>query len=338
MSARRTKRDVGRGGTRLVVMAIALDVAALAGVGATSTGHAWAAPPKAAVTYVHADDEADARIGTYVSSDEGFRTNSYWIEGDKGVVVIDTQFLLSAAEELIALAERSTGKKVTLAIVLHPNPDKFNGAAVFNRRGIRVITSSQVLARLPAVHELRKTWFYDDYKPDYPADLPKLESFGDKTQVLKVDGLALKLHVLGKGCSDAHVVVEYAGHLFPGDVVTNDYHAWLELGYLDEWSEQLRHLQTLDVKAVHPGRGPSGDAGLLRQQQAYLETVVRLVREARPSGRPNEKKLEALQNKIVSAFPGHRYPLFVSNGLEEVWKRQQASRSQAAAPKPRAEK
>ncbi|HEY0715847.1 MAG TPA: MBL fold metallo-hydrolase, partial [Polyangia bacterium] len=193
------------------------------------------------MTLSHADPAA-ARIGTYVSSDDGFRTNSYWIEGETGVVIIDTQFLLSAAEELIDAAEKSTGKKVVLAIVLHPNPDKFNGAAVFNRRNIKVITSAQVLAKLPAVHELRKTWFYDDYKPDYPADLPKVESFGAETQILKVAGLELTLHVLGKGCSDAHVVVEHAGHIFTGDLVTNDYHSWLELGFLEDWTALLKQL------------------------------------------------------------------------------------------------
>jgi glyoxylase-like metal-dependent hydrolase (beta-lactamase superfamily II) len=277
-----------------------------------------------AVTLTHADEVA-ARIGTYVSSEGGFRTSSYWLEGEKGLVVIDTQFLLSAAEELIQLAERTTGKKVVLAIVLHPNPDKFNGAAVFNKRGIRVITSAQVLARLPAVHELRKTWFYEQFKPDYPADLPHIESFGDRTQSLKVEGLDLKLHVLGKGCSDAHVVVEYAGHLFPGDLVTNDFHSWLELGYLEEWLATLAQLRALDPEAVHPGRGPSGDAGLITQEQAYLRTVLRLVHEARPRGRASEKQLESLQAKIENAFPGYAYSRFVSNGLEEIWKRHQST-------------
>jgi glyoxylase-like metal-dependent hydrolase (beta-lactamase superfamily II) len=297
-----------------------------AGLALVAAAPAIAAPRKAAVTWVHADEKA-ARVGTYVSSDEGFRTNSYWIEGDKGVVVIDTQFLLSAADELIEAAEKSTGKKVVLAIVLHPNPDKFNGAAVFNKRNIKVVTSAQVLAKIPAVHELRKTWFYDDYKPDYPADLPKIESFGQETQTLKVDGLELKLHVLGKGCSAAHVVVEYAGHIFPGDLVTNDYHSWLELGFVEEWTDVIKQLKKLDPEFVHPGRGPSGGAGLLDQEEAYLKTVLRLVREARPNGPPTEKKLEAVQARIEAAFPGYRYPLFVSNGLTEIWKRQQPTRA-----------
>jgi glyoxylase-like metal-dependent hydrolase (beta-lactamase superfamily II) len=322
MKKRHKHRPISR--SNLAATALAATLAAAFPAAAAPEAKA---KKKAAVTLVHAADDAAARIGTYVSSDEGFRTNSYWIEGDKGLVVIDTQFLLSAAEELIDHAEKSTGKKVVLAIVLHPNPDKFNGAAVFNKRGIKVITSAQVLAKIPAVHELRKTWFYDDYKPDYPADAPKIESFGDKTQTLKVEGLELKLHVLGKGCSAAHVVVEHAGHIFPGDLVTNDYHSWLELGYLEEWIDLMAQLKALAPDVVHPGRGPAGGAGLLEQEQAYLKTVLRLVREARPSGPPTEKKLEALQAKIESAYPGYRYPLFVGNGLGEIWKRQQAARA-----------
>jgi len=41
------------------------------------------------------------RVGRYVSSKWGFSTVSYWIEGPEGVVVIDTQFLPSAAAELV---------------------------------------------------------------------------------------------------------------------------------------------------------------------------------------------------------------------------------------------
>src|SRR3954454_20682508 len=81
-------------------------------------------PAHAQVTLTSA---GDPRVGTYVSSPWGFSTSSYWIEGPTGLVVIDTQFLPSAAEEMLAWAEQTTGKKVVLAIVLHPNPDKFNG-------------------------------------------------------------------------------------------------------------------------------------------------------------------------------------------------------------------
>ena len=150
-----------------------------------------------------------------------------------------------------------------MAIVLHPNPDKFNGTAVFKKRGIEVVTSEQVRKLIPAVHELRKTWFYDRYKPDYPADLNLPDSFGAQTTEIKAAGLTLKMHVLGAGCSEAHVVVEHDGHIFTGDLIHNGYHAWLELGKLDEWIKRLEELRALKPKVVHPGRGLSGDSDLI---------------------------------------------------------------------------
>jgi glyoxylase-like metal-dependent hydrolase (beta-lactamase superfamily II) len=117
-------------------------------------------------------------VGTYVSNEDGFNTSTYWIVGPRGVILIDTQFLLSAANEAVNQIQKITGKPVVLAIVLHPNPDKFNGTSVLQKRGIRVVTSQQVLDLIPAVHRDRHYWFYDRFKPDYPDEAPQPESFG----------------------------------------------------------------------------------------------------------------------------------------------------------------
>jgi glyoxylase-like metal-dependent hydrolase (beta-lactamase superfamily II) len=263
----------------------------------------------------------DGRIGTYVSSWNGFRTSSYWIEGPDGLVLIDTQFLPSAAEEFLNWAEKATGKKAVLAIVLHPNPDKFNGTATFQKRGIRVITSDQVLSLIPSVHKLRISWFYDRFKPDYPFEEPHPNSFGSQTTEIKAAGLTLKAHVLGAGCSGAHVAVEFDHHLFVGDLITQGFHSWLELGKLNEWLKRLSELRDLAPKYVHTGRGGSGDPDLLDREEQYLKTVLRIVKEERAKvGKtliPQTRK--RILNRILSAYPAYEYPNFVSNGIEEVW-------------------
>jgi glyoxylase-like metal-dependent hydrolase (beta-lactamase superfamily II) len=95
---------------------------------------ALAAPPFSAV----------GDIGVYTSPVKSFSTASYWIEGVNGVVLIDTQFLPKEGIAAVELAEKTTGKRVTTAIVLHPNPDKFNGTLTLQQRGIKVITSTPV--------------------------------------------------------------------------------------------------------------------------------------------------------------------------------------------------
>jgi glyoxylase-like metal-dependent hydrolase (beta-lactamase superfamily II) len=235
-------------------------------------------PENLSVVVRHEDDKNAAQVGEYVSSWNGFRTSSYWIEGPSGLILIDTQFLLSAAEEFVNLAEKTTGKKAVLAVVLHPNPDKFNGTALYQNRGIKVITSSQVLAKIPGVHKLRTGWFEKRFRPDYPTEEPKPESFGDKTTEVEAAGIKLKLHVLGAGCSDAHVVAQYGSHLFPGDLVTIGFHSWLELGLLDEWLQRISELQELKPEHVHTGRGGTGTAEALDREAQYLWDVVREVK------------------------------------------------------------
>jgi len=273
----------------------------------------------------------DGRVGTYVSKPWAFSTSSYWIEGPQGLILIDTQFLPSAAEEALRLAEASTGKKVVAAIVLHPNPDKFNGASVLSARDIPVYTSAQVRALIPAVHADRKRSFYERYRPDYPADAPTLLSFGDHTMELALAGTTLKLHVLGAGCSEAHVVAEWEGHLFVGDLVSNDSHAWLEIGKTDQWLARLRELAPLRPKWVHPGRGPSGDEGLLLAEAAYLERVIGAVAAEDPRRVDDQEGIARAVKAIRDSYPGYGFEVFLEIGVPAEWRRQVEARLPPAA-------
>ncbi|MFO0678336.1 MAG: MBL fold metallo-hydrolase [Polyangiaceae bacterium] len=268
----------------------------------------------------------DARIGTYTSTPWGFDTSSYWIEGKDGLVLVDTQFLLSATTEFVDLAERTTGKKAKLAIVLHPNPDKFNGVGLLKARGVRVVTSAQVLSHIPEVHAQRVRAFYDRYAPDYPKDVTLPESFGSSTTTMDVEGLHLVLHVLGgPGCSEAHVALEFDGHLFAGDLVANDVHSWLELGHSDAWTKRIDELLALKPAFVHPGRGPSGTGGLLVAQKAYLTKVGAIVAEEKPTLPITEAAKAKVKARIVEAFPGYEYDVFLDIGLGAEMERQAKS-------------
>lgn len=261
---------------------------------------------------------ADSPVGVYTSIPWGFHTNSWFIEGPEGVVLVGTQFLSSAALAAVETAEKQTGKKVVLALVLHPNPDKFNGTAALQARGIRVVTSDQVLAEIPAVHALRKRWFFERYQPDYPAAQPKPESFGSESTLLRAGGLTLKAHVLGRGTSAAHVVLEHQGHVFVGDLVSNWSHAWLELGFLSEWLDRLDDIARLNPSHVHPGRGPAAGATLIDVQRTYLKFVLDTARSLAPSGTTDAATLARIRDRIVAEYPGFDYRIFVELGLPAV--------------------
>ncbi len=278
-------------------------------------------PPNAASA------SARSPVTEFTSNPWGFSTASYWIEGPTGLVAVDTQFLPSEAERMIATAERSTGKKFVLAVVLHANPDKFNGTATFQRHGVKVITSRQVQELLPSVHEKRVRAFYERYAPDYPRELPAPEVFGDATTEVRAAGLTLKLHVMGAGCSEAHVALEWESpahqrHLFVGDLVGNGVHSWLEIGKTDAWLTRLGELERLAPTFVHPGRGKTGGPALLVAERDYLQQVIAAVAAERPSLPIPEAGLERAKEKVRARYPGHGFPVFLDIGLPAEWERQ----------------
>lgn len=258
-------------------------------------------------------------VGRHESSAWGFRTNSFWIEGPDGVVLVDTQFLPSAAVDAFEAAAHATGKPVVLALVLHPNPDKFNGTGALAARGVPVLTSQQVRDAIPAVDRVRREWFEARYRPDYPPRLVLPDAFGDRTRTLHVAGLVLTLHVLGAAVGTAHVVVEVDGHLFVGDLVANRHHAWLELGLVEEWDAMLGMLAAKRPRHVHPGRGESGGAELLDAQRKYLRDVARIVADA-PEG-PGVHAFDAAAERVRAAYPGYGNAFFVERAVRALWRR-----------------
>jgi glyoxylase-like metal-dependent hydrolase (beta-lactamase superfamily II) len=265
---------------------------------------------------------SDPRVGQYVSTGWGFATSSFWIEGKDALVLIDTQFLPSAAVEAITAAERTTGKKVVAAIVLHANPDKFNGTATLQARGVKVLTSQQVLDLIPEIFKVRTEAFGERYRPDWPTETPRPDSFGSATTELQLAGETLKVHVLGPGCSEAHVVVEWEGHVFVGDLVANKSHSWLEIGRTDEWLKRLDEVAALQPRFVHPGRGRSGGADLLAAEREYLQTVIDLVAAEKPTLPPDEAAMERVRAAVERRYPGYRFPVFLQLGLPAEWRRQ----------------
>jgi glyoxylase-like metal-dependent hydrolase (beta-lactamase superfamily II) len=269
-------------------------------------------------------------VGTFTSPDRTFATASYWIEGQNGVVMIDTQFLPREGLQAVEAAERASGKKVVAAIVLHPNPDKFNGTAAFQQRGIRVITSAQVNALIPAVHAIRHGWFFNEYAPDYPKEAAAPDVFGDATTELNLAGLTLKLHVLGRSASGAHVVVLHARNVFVGDLINPENHAWLELGLIDDWLQRLEDIRVMlpptSPLKIYPGRGAVGGIELIDRQAAYLKQVQAWVREEKPAGDLGWFTKLKLQRKIEQAYPALGYPIFMRDGLAAVWKTEAAKR------------
>jgi len=316
---------VPRSLSRRGFVASACILSACAGAGAGGKGRLEGAQGGTAAKFV-----GDPRIGQYVSNGWTFATSSFWISGPEGLVLVDTQFLPSIGLEAAALAEKATGQIIKTAVVLHANPDKFNGTTALQQRGVEVLTAQQVLDAMPPIHKKRVDAFYDRYKPDYPLEMPNPSVFGSATTQLSRAGLALTAHVMGPGCSDAHVVLQFEDHVFVGDLVASEAHSWLEIGKTDEWIKRILEIEAMKPRFVHPGRGPSGGPELLTNQRKYLEEVITLMAAEKPAGEPDEAALGRVKAQLEQRYPRHRFAVFLAIGLPAEWRRQAAQT--AAAP------
>ncbi len=308
----------------VVTLAFGLTLAACHGPTTNGAG----APPNLSEA---SGTSARAAVTEMTSVPWGFSTQSYFIEGPTGLIALDTQFLPSEAERMIAFAEARTHKKFELAIVLHANPDKFNGTATFQKHGVRVVTSAAVAKLVPSVHEKRLRAFYERYAPDYPKETPSPEALPEGTRELRAAGLTLKLYDLGPGCSEAHLVVEWEKHVFVGDLVANRAHSWLEIGKTPEWHARLDEIAALGPRFVHPGRGTSGGPELLAREHEYLRVVERAVASELAALRASkvpldtgarDAALERVKTSVVKVYPEHAYAVFLEIGLPAEWERQ----------------
>jgi len=271
--------------------------------------------------YVKVEYHNDYQIGSYTSSSWGFDTNSYWIEGPEGVVLIGTQFLPSAANEAVNIAESVTGKKVVMAIVLHANPDKFNGTAALKSRGIKVVSSNQVVSLIPNIDQQRREWFYDRYKPDYPEQLVLPDALWNKTEEFEAAGLRFKAYVIRDAVSDAHLLIGLDDHLFVGDLIVNKYHAWMELGKSKQWLERIEEIRKfVKPEVIHPGRGyaMNGEV-LLSQQEQYLRFVKKTIAEFYTGGAITEQDKKDIIKTITDKYPDYGFEYFLNIGIPSEW-------------------
>lgn len=279
------------------------------------------------------------QVQAWQSGEAGFHTNSWWVDTGEEVVVFDAQFTPDLARELVAAIQAETDSPITTLVITHPNPDKFNGAGVFQELGATVVASEATAAAMPGVHAYKEAYFTGvGMFPEgmYPA-LPTVDrTFADTLTIdLAGSSTPLELSVLSHpGVTVTQTIAQVDNHVFVGDLVAADTHAWLEGGIVDGtatpdlvgWGAALDEaLGVVGSEAtLYPGRGPAGDAAtVLAAQKQYLEVADAAVRDVLAS---RDDAVEALSgdgdavyaeitSTLQTAFPDHAHPYLVTYGV-----------------------
>ncbi len=299
-----------------------------AGAGACAT---TGAPKETAVGALH----------RFTSGQDGFFTNSHYYDSGEEVVVFGAQFTPKIAKELVEQIKRTTLSPIRYVVITHPNPDKFNGASVFQQEGAKVVASRQTAEAMIAVHAYKKYYFVNIAKMFTEASYPKLPTVDlefDNALALPLSRGSVNLRELtNSGMSRHHTValIDGLNAILVGDLVHHKAHAWLEgpivngqaVPDLAGWRARLLELKDFDRSAkltLYGGRGePTNLHQAVEEQIKYLKVAEDTVRDYVQSvsdpesltGADAQKHHEAITQKMSEAFPQYALPFMVTYGV-----------------------
>lgn len=268
---------------------------------------------------------------TFTSDQNGFDTHSYYLDTGAEVVVFDAQFTPALAQALVDDIRSHTDAPIRYLVVTHPNPDKFNGAAVFRALGASVVASEATAAAIPGVHAYKRNFFVHVAgmftEDTYPAQAEVDVVFRDQL-VLDLDAdVEVRLRVLeNPGVSSTQTVaaIPALDALVVGDLVHHGAHAWLEGGIVDgaprpdlaRWRAALDELSDLGNPTVYAGRGELvALEEAIPAQQEYLTRVEDItgayIAEHGADallGSEAATHHAAISERIAAAYPEHALP------------------------------
>lgn len=221
---------------------------------------------------------ADYQLNRFTVTPEKWNTNSYWLESNEGIVLIDGQLLIEDAK-LWAAMIKSTGKPVKGAIITHAHPDHFGGLNTLRQElgYFPVITTKGTADTFEAMREqalnFSKQMFGDRYDPVQIKPDQVIEAEGEVT----LAGITLKLEDIGPGESmNATLVYEPEKKiLFSGDATMHHSHLYTGEGRSNEFLRQLNHIKThyKDANYIYAGHGDPARVAHVDMQIAYIKDI-----------------------------------------------------------------
>lgn len=244
---------------------------------------------------------AHPKIHVYASTPQAFFVNSFIVETENSVVLIDTQFLVSAARSLNA-ALTAIGKPLAGIIITHPHPDHYNGLPqiLSVHPAARICATKATGEGMLATQAVKRATWTPVYGSDYPLQDGSPNEIVEPGCTIRMAGLDFVIDELGPGESSTNCVVHIpeARVLIASDLIYNDCHPWLAEERTDLWLQQLAAVEKRysKVPVVYAGHGAQGDAQLFRKQRHYIEDFRQIVASHQKDGMLDDQHLGEVLN------------------------------------------
>ena len=261
------------------------------------------------------------RVHIHTSSPDAFFVNSFIIEGERSVVLVDTQFVLSEANALLDKIGQLE-KPLASIIITHPHPDHYNGLATVLAKypGTAVHATAATIAGIHETAEPKRAYWTPIVGDNYPQTFAYPNVTVVDGQHMKIDDIDMQVFDLGAAeCSDnTMIALPQIDAVIVSDLVYNRVHPWLAEGRTLKWLEalDLAKRRFTGAATFFAGHGSVGNIEMIDNQVTYITTARELVaRTLKAEGSISEVGRMRLLDHIRNLYPNWPLEMIIDMNL-----------------------
>ncbi len=237
--------------------------------------------------------------------------NTWILEGEDGVVLIDGQRTIQAGQDLAERIE-ATGKPLLAILITHPHPDHVGGIPSI----LQAFPDTPVVALQATADEMQSDSlgmfaFARRVNGDaYPTQLAAVTRVVVDGEVLRFGDIALTVDDIGAGESIAMTIFydQQNGAVFVGDLTDNDKKGFLLEQRTTQWLRQLDYVTQKygrDQTIAYPGHGAQAPLSKLAEEQAvWITDMHGLVRVRIEDGVFTDEEATEVAEEFELLHPG----------------------------------